>query len=78
MWLDTEDWKRLLVAAWERTQDYSVKVLPALDGQGIDVIYRRTSRLSKQEMSELTEFATAWAVDNGVKLREPDPARHEF
>jgi hypothetical protein len=66
--LDVEDWKRLITAAWERASGRHARVFPSLDGQGIDVIYQRTSRLSKEEMSELIEYATAWAVQNEVRL----------
>jgi hypothetical protein len=68
--LDVEDWKRLITAAWERAIGRQARLFPSLDGQGIDVIYQRTSRLSKEEMSELIEYATAWAVQNGVQLQE--------
>ena len=67
-WLDAEDWKRLMVAAFERANKEAARIFPAIDGQGIDMIYRRTHRMSKQEMSELIEFATAWAVDNDIRL----------
>lgn len=67
-WLDIEDWKRLMVAAFERANKHSARIFPSLDGQGIDMIYRRTHRMSKQEMSELIEYATAWAINNGVRL----------
>jgi len=69
-WLDLEDWKRLLTAAWCRANKEHARMFPSLDGSGFDVLYRRTSRLSKQEMSELLEYATSWAIDNGVKLKE--------
>lgn len=67
-WLDIEDWKRLMVAAFERANKEGARIFPSLDGQGIDMIYRRTHRMSKEEMSELIEYATAWAANNGVKL----------
>jgi len=70
--LDPETWKRLLVAAWARATGERVSMYPALDGHGIEVLYRKTSRLSKQEMSELLEYATAWAIDNGVRLSAPE------
>jgi hypothetical protein len=69
-WLDVEAWKRLLVAAWERAEGRSAEFYPALDGVGFDVVWRRTSRMNKQEMIELIEYATAWAVQNDVKIRE--------
>jgi hypothetical protein len=67
-WLDVEDWKRLITAAWERAVGRQARIFPSLDGKGIDVVYQRTSRLSKEEMSELIEYATAWAVQNEVRL----------
>ena len=67
-WLNAEDWKRLMVAAFERANKEGARIFPSIDGNGIDMIYRRTHRMSKQEMSELIEFATAWAVNNGIKL----------
>jgi hypothetical protein len=69
-WLDVEAWKRLLVAAWERAEGRAAEFYPAIDGAGFDIVWRRTSRMNKQEMIELIEYATAWAVQNDVKLRE--------
>lgn len=69
-WLDIEDWKRLITAAWERANGRQARVFPSLDGNGIDVVYQRTSRMSKQEMIELIEYAQAWAVENGVATAE--------
>lgn len=69
-WLDVEDWKRLMVCAWERANGRQARMFPSLDGQGIDMVYSRTSRMSKQEMIELIEYATAWAVQNDVRLME--------
>lgn len=67
-WLDIEDWKRLMVAAWCRANKESARIMPALDGQGFDVIYRRTSKLSVSEMIDLIEFVAWWAAENGVRL----------
>jgi hypothetical protein len=71
-WLDVETWKRLLTAAWARATGEKVSMYPALDGYGIEVLYRKTSRLSKQEMSELLEFVTAWAIEQDVRLTAPE------
>lgn len=67
-WLDVEDWKRLITAAWERASGRQARIFPALDGQGIDVVYQRTSRLSKEEMVDLITYTESWAIDNGVVL----------
>lgn len=67
-WLDVEDWKRLLTAAWCRANKEAAIILPAVDGQGFDVLYRRTSKLSVTEMIDLIEFVAWWAAENGVRL----------
>ena len=67
-WLDVEDWKRLMVAAWCRANKQAVRIVPALDGHGFDVIYKRTSKLSVTEMIDLIEFVQWWAVEHGVRL----------
>lgn len=69
-WLDIETWKRLMVAAFEREKGHSVEMYPALDGQGIDIVYRRTSRMAQEEIREVIHFAEAWAIDHGVQLME--------
>jgi hypothetical protein len=35
-------------------------MLPALDGAGIEVVFRKTSLLTKAECSDLIEFIHAW------------------
>ncbi len=65
--MDIEDWKRLLTAAWCRVERQSVKLVPALDGQGFDVLYRRTSRMTKKEVSSLLDYLHAWGTDMGVR-----------
>ena len=67
-WLDVEDWKRLMTAAWLRASGHSVRVFPSIDGQGVDMLYQKTSRLTRRDMSELLEYVTAWAIDNEIHL----------
>lgn len=57
-------WKRLITAAWMRARGESVEVLPALDGHGIDIVWRSTADLSVAECSELLDFAQAWAEEH--------------
>jgi len=64
---DAETWKRLLTAAWMRTQGNAPEMLPAVDGHGFEVLYRRTSQLSVAECSELLEFVMAWAAERGIE-----------
>lgn len=65
---DTETWKRLLVASWCRARGESVELLPALDGHGVDIVFRRTSKMTVDEVSELCEFIMAWAAEREVVL----------
>lgn len=63
---DVDTWKRLLVAAWLRARGEHVEMLPALDGHGVDIVFRRTSQLTKAECAELSEFVMAWAAERGI------------
>ena len=67
---DAEVWKRLLVAAWCRARREHVELLPALDGHGVDIVFRRTSQLTRGECAELCDFIMAWCAEHGVELRE--------
>ena len=37
--------------------------LPALDGAGVDVVFRRTSEMSQREVSDLLAFIEAWDAE---------------
>jgi len=65
---DIETWKRLLVAAWCRATNQHVAILPALDGHGVDIVFRRTSSLSRKECAELIEFIYAWGAMNDIQV----------
>lgn len=67
---DTDTWKRLLTAAWLRARGESVELLPAIDGHGVDVVFRRTSKLTRAECSELCEYIMAWCSEHDVALRD--------
>ena len=66
---DVDTWKRLLTAAWLRARGEPIEMLPALDGHGVDIVFRRTSQLTKAECAELSEFVMAWAAEQGVKFK---------
>jgi hypothetical protein len=63
---DVETWKRLLTAAWTRARGEHIEMLPALDGHGVDIVFRRTSQLTKAECAELIDFVQAWAAEHGI------------
>jgi hypothetical protein len=60
---DVDTWKRLLVASWMRTKGKQHMVLPAIDGNGIEVIYQNTSTLGKSDFSELMDYIESWHAD---------------
>lgn len=66
--LPMETWKRLCTAAWMREERQSPQLVPALDGNGVDIIYERTSKLSKAEMGRLMEWVEALAAEQGINL----------
>ena len=68
---DVEEWKRLMTAAWCRTRNEGAQMIPAIDGQGFDVLYQRTSKLTKRECSDLCEYILAWGTERGVAWAEP-------
>jgi hypothetical protein len=65
---DVECWKRLLTAAWLRARGEPLEMLPAIDGHGVDIVFRRTSDLTGPEISELMSFIEAWAAEAGVSF----------
>lgn len=68
--LPMETWKRLCTAAWMREERQSPQLVPALDGNGVDIIYERTSKLSKAECGRLMEWVEAFAAEHGINLGE--------
>lgn len=69
---DVETWKRLLTAAWLRARGKTVAILPAIDGHGVDVVFRHTSELTASECAELIEFVLAWGAESGVRFSTSD------
>ena len=75
---DTETWKRLLTAAWCRARNEHIEILPAVDGHGVDIVFRRTSELSRAECAELIEYVLAWAAEHGINTGDVDPETGEI
>jgi NinB protein len=63
---DIETWKRLLVAAWSRATGQALVMLPALDGAGVDIVFRRTSAMTQAEVRELLAFIEYWEAETEV------------
>jgi hypothetical protein len=65
---EVDTWKRLLTAAWLRARGDPIQMLPSIDGYGVDIVFRRTSDLNVNEMTELLEYVQAWAIEQGIEL----------
>lgn len=65
-------WKRLCTAAWLREIGESATMIPALDGNGFDVIYEKTSKLGVKKCASLIEWVTAFGAENAVRWTQRD------
>lgn len=63
-------WKRLCVAAWLTEKNERPILIPSLTGNGVDIIYEKTSKLSTAQCSELIEWCFAFGVSHGVKFND--------
>ncbi len=68
---DIDIWKRLLVAAWHRATGQSVIMLPALDGAGVDIVFRKTSKMTQAECRDLLAFIEAWEAETESTFKRP-------
>jgi hypothetical protein len=66
---NVDTWKRLCVAAWLREKNESPQMIPSLDGNGFDVIYEKTSKLTVTQCAELIEWCFAFGAEHGVKFK---------
>lgn len=71
---DIETWKRLLVAAWSRATGEPLQMLPALDGHGVDIVWRRTSQMTQREVRDLLAYIEAWEAETATETTEEKQA----
>lgn len=65
-------WKRLCTAAWLREIGESATMIPALDGNGFDVIYEKTSKLGVKKCASLIEWIQAFGAEHQVRWTQKD------
>lgn len=65
-------WKRLCTASWLREMGDSAQMIPALDGNGFDVIYEKTSKLGVKKCASLIEWVLAFGAEHQVRWTQPD------
>lgn len=63
-------WKRLCMASWLREEGHQPELIPALDGNGFDVIFEHTSRLGKKRFASLVDWVMAFGTQHGVVFRD--------
>ena len=67
----TEDWKRLHLYNWHRERGHRpAQLIQALDGDGLVQLGLQSSKLSKEEGIEFTEYLLAWCAQNGVHIED--------
>lgn len=69
---DVVVWKRLCTAAWLRESGETIQMIPAIDGNGIDILYERTSKLTVKRCGELIEWIEAFGSENQVRWTQKD------
>ncbi len=65
-------WKRLCTAAWLRESGEDPQLIPAIDGNGVDIVYERTSKLSVKKCAELMEWIQAFGDEHQVRWTQAD------
>ncbi|WP_288075144.1 recombination protein NinB [Pseudomonas sp.] len=65
-------WKRLLTAAWLREAGEQPQLIPAVDGNGFDVVYERTSQLTVRQCASLLEWIQAFGAEHQVRWSQKD------
>lgn len=59
-------WKRLCTYSYLREVRESPLLIPALDGNGMDVIYEKTSHMSVKQMTGMIEWNFAFGAEKDV------------
>lgn len=68
--LSVDIWKRLCTAAWLRENKQQPMLIPALDGNGFDLIFEHTSKLSVAQMADLITWCQAFGAEHHVKFND--------
>lgn len=63
-----DEWKLILISGHAQATGIGCEAIPGIEGEFIN-LRESTARMGKARMSSLIEYATAYAVDKGVKLR---------
>lgn len=67
---DLVTWKRLCMASWLREKREQPRLIPALDGHGVDIIFERTSQLNVKDCAEFCTWCIAFGDEHNVKFKQ--------
>jgi hypothetical protein len=72
---DPWSWHQIMLGLFAEEQGWELpKFVPTPKGAALPVVRMKQSRLTSRQGQELKHFARAWAIEHGVRLREPEPA----
>ena len=66
---DLLTWKRMATLSYLRDQGVPVTILPALDGNGFDVLAPQTSKMSVKTLSGLLDWCHCFGAEQGVTFK---------
>lgn len=67
-------WKRLTMAAFLREIGHQPELIPALDGNGFDIVFEHSSKLGKRKFAAWVEWLYAFGAEHRVAFRTPRQA----
>jgi len=66
-----DDWKAIMVSGHRMALNEAGEVVPGINGEFVQ-LRRSTAQMGVKELGSLIDFISAWASDNGVKLKAPE------
>ncbi len=63
-------WKRLTMASFLRELGQQPELIPALDGNGFDIVFEHSSQLGVRKFSAWIEWLYAFGAEHGVVFRD--------
>lgn len=68
--LNVLTWKRLTMAAFLREIGHQPELIPALDGNGFDIVFEHSSKLGVKKFSAWLDWIYAFGAEHGVTFRD--------
>lgn len=60
-----EEWRTIFISGWMKATDRNVEVVEGIEGETV-ALGLSSRELRKSEMSEVLDYANAWAATHGV------------